>query len=593
MFQLKWLWHNMKGSRAAYIAALMLSIACNALYIASPYFQSRIIDTFISNDSAAENLQSQRSLLWWLLIGMIGFTFLRTVLQYACQMYYETSSQGMIYRVRTHLFRKIETQDMEFYDKYRTGDLMTRLTGDLEMVRHMVSWVIKGCVESLALFTASMVYFFIIDWRTALCILAMTPAIFVITRLFSRKAGPAYRHVRETSSALNTAAQENISGNRVVKAFAREDYEIEKFRRCDEAYRASNIKAAKVWLKYQPMIEIAAGSLSIILLFFGGWFIISRHLTMGQYVAISGLLWAVSNPMRNMGNYVNDWFRFMASAGKIIEIYYEAPKITDREDAVDEGDKLKGDIEFRNVSYSIDGKPILSDISFKINAGETVVIMGSTGSGKTSLINLIPRFSDCTGGKVLVDGKDVRMHKLHTLRSNISIATQDVLLYSDTIDSNIAFGNSKLEEEYVRRCADLAAASDFIEKLPLKYDTIVGERGVGLSGGQKQRISLARALAVRPAVLILDDTTSAVDMETESVIQHSLGEELDFPCTKIIIAQRISSSKNADKIIILEDGKITDIGTHEELIRREGYYKQIYELQSGINCAAEESGVRA
>jgi ATP-binding cassette subfamily B protein len=341
------------------------------------------------------------------------------------------------------------------------------------------------------------------------------------------------------------------------------------------------------------MIDVAAGSLSIILLLCGGIFMINQHLTMGQYVAISGLLWAVSNPMRNMGNYVNDWHRFMASAGKIIEIYYEAPKIIDREDSTEDSDKLEGDIEFRNVSYSIDGKPILKNLNFKINKGETVVIMGSTGSGKTSLINLIPRFSDATEGEVLVDGKNVRMHKLHTLRSNISIATQDVLLYSDTIDSNIAFGNSKLEEEYVKRCAELAAASDFIEKLPLKYDTIVGERGVGLSGGQKQRISLARALAVKPAILILDDTTSAVDMETEAFIQHSLGEELDFPCTKIIIAQRISSSKNADKIIILEDGEITDIGTHAELISHDGYYRQIYELQSGINCAAEESEVRA
>ena len=593
MFQIKWLWHNMKGSRTVYIIALMLSVVCNGLYITAPYFQSRIIDTFISNENAAENLKTQRSLLWWLLVGMVGFTLLRTCLQYACNMYYEVASQGMIYRVRTHLFRKIENQDMEFYDRFRTGDLMTRLTSDLDMVRHMVSFVIKGTLESVALFTASMIYFFTIDWRTALCILAMTPSIFVITRLFSRKAGPAYRNVRETSSALNTAAQENISGNRVVKAFAKEDYEIEKFRARDEEYRAANINAAKVWLKYQPMIDLAAGSLSVVLLLCGGIFMINRHLTLGQYVAISGLLWAVSNPMRNMGNYVNDWFRFMASAGKIIEVYYEAPKIVDRADSVDDSKRLKGEIEFRHVSLSIGGKQILRDLNFKINAGENVVIMGSTGSGKTSLINLIPRFSDCTEGEVLVDGKNVRLHKLHTLRSNISIATQDVLLYSDTIDSNIAFGNSDLEEEYVRRCAELAAASEFINKLPDKYDTIVGERGVGLSGGQKQRISLARALAVRPAVLILDDTTSAVDMETESYIQHSLGAELDFPCTKITIAQRISSSKNADKIIILENGTISEIGTHEELISRDGYYRQIYELQSGINCAAEESEVRA
>ena len=577
----------MKGSRAAYIAALLLSIACNAMYITSPYFQSRIIDTFISNDNAAENLKNQRGLLWWLLIGMVGFTLLRTILQYACNMYYETSSQGMIYRVRTHLFRKIENQDMDFYDRYRTGDLMTRLTGDLDMVRHMVSWVIKGCVESIALFTASMVYFFTIDWRTALCIMAMTPAIFIITRRFSKKAGPAYRKVREASSDLNTAAQENISGNRVVKAFAREQFEMDKFRERDEAYRTANISAAKVWLKFQPMIDLAAGSLAVVLLLCGGIFMIKQHLTMGQYVAISGLLWAVSNPMRNMGNYVNDFFRFMASAGKIIEIYYEAPKIVDRSDAVEDKDRLKGEIEFRNVSYSIKGKPILKNLNFKINAGEHVVIMGSTGSGKTSLINLIPRFYECTEGQVLVDGKDVREHKLKTLRQNISIATQDVLLYSDTIDSNIAFGDSDLEEEYVKHCAELAAASEFIEKLPMKYETIVGERGVGLSGGQKQRISLARALAVKPAVLILDDTTSAVDMETESFIQNSLDKRLDFPCTKIVIAQRISSSRNADKIIILENGSIADIGTHDELIQHEGYYKQIYELQSGINCAPE------
>ena len=592
MIQLRWLWNNMKGSRAAYITALMLSIVCNAMYITSPYFQSRIIDTFISNKNAAENLRTQKGLLWWLLIGMVGFTLLRTAFQYACNMYYETASQGMIYRVRTHLFRKIENQDMDFYDRYRTGDLMTRLTGDLEMVRHMVSWVIKGAVESVALFTASMIYFFTIDWKTALCIIAITPAIFVVRRKFSKKAREAYSRVRETASDLNTAAQENISGNRVVKAFAKEDYEIKKFREKDEVYRSANISAAKVWLKYQPMIDLAAGALSVVLLLCGGIFMIHRQLTMGQYVAISGLLWAVSSPMRNMGNYVNDFYRFMASAGKIIEIYYEAPKIVDRSDAFEDKDRLKGDIEFRHVSYSIKGKPILKDLNFKINAGEHVVIMGSTGSGKTSLINLIPRFYDCTEGEVLVDGKNVRMHKLRELRKNISIATQDVLLYSDTIDSNIAFGDSELEEEYVKHCAELAAASEFIDKLPDKYETIVGERGVGLSGGQKQRISLARALAVRPAVLILDDTTSAVDMETESHIQKSLDRRLDFPCTKIIIAQRISSSKNADKIIILENGTVSDIGTHDELITREGYYKQIYELQSGINCAAE-SGVSA
>ena len=581
MFQFKWLWANMKGSRRGYIAALCLSVVCNGLYIASPYFQSLIIDRYISNENALDNIKNDRRGLLLLIAGMIGFTLLRTAFQYACNMYYETASQGMIYNIRTHLFRKIENQDIAFYDRFRTGDLMTRLTGDLDMVRHMVSWVIKGCVESVALFSASVIYFFTIDWATALCIVALTPLILILRRKLSAQAGPAYRKVREKSSALNTAAQENISGNRVVKAFAREEFEKEKFRRRDEEYRSSNIKAAYVWLKYQPFIDVLAGSLAVVLLLAGGIFMIRQHLTMGQYVAISGLLWAVSNPLRSLGNYVNDFHRFVASAGKIIEVYYYAPMIVDREDADSDNERLKGDVEFKNVDFSIDGKRILHDISFKINAGETVAIMGATGSGKTSLINLIPRFYDVDSGEVLVDGRNVRLHKLHSLRKNISIATQDVLLYSDTIDSNIAFGDTGLSEEYVRKCAELSSAHEFIEKLPDSYETIVGERGVGLSGGQKQRISLARALAVRPAVLILDDTTSAVDMETEAAIQKALSDGLDFDCTKIIIAQRISSTRKADKIIILDNGRIADIGTHDELIRREGYYKQVYDLQCG------------
>ena len=586
MFQIKWLWENLKGYRSKYIMALCLSVVCNILYITAPYFQSKIIDTFISNDNAAENLRLHKDLFLWLIGGMVFFTFLRTCCQYACNMYYETASQGMIYRIRTHLFRRIENQDMAFYDKYRTGDLMTRLTGDLDMVRHMVSWVIKGVVESVALFTASMVYFFVIDWRTALCILSLTPAIYFITIRFSKKAGPVYHVVREKQSALNTAAQENISGNRVVKAFAREEYEIKKFNEKNVEYSEANKNASLLWLKYQPVIDLVAGSLSVVLILFGGIFMINRHLSMGQYVAISGLLWAVSNPMRNMGNYVNDLNRFMACAGKIIEIYYASPMIVDRADANETEERIKGDIEFKNVSFSVDDKKILNNISFKINAGETVAIMGETGSGKTSLINLIPRFFDADSGEVLVDNINVKMHKLHDLRHNIGVASQDVLLYSDTIDSNISFGDSELDEEYVKKCARLSDADGFIEKLPNKYDTIVGERGVGLSGGQKQRISLARAIAVKPAILILDDTTSAVDMETEANIQHSLSNELDFPCTKIIIAQRISSAKNADKIIILRGGQIEDIGTHDELISHDGYYRQIYELQSGINCAS-------
>lgn len=580
MFQLRWLLANLKGQRIKYCIALCLSIVCRMLYVVSPYIQSRIIDTFITADNARENLALHRDLFITLLCAMVGVNFLRTVMQYSCNMYYEVASQGMVYKLRTHLFRKIENQDMAFYDKYRTGDLMTRLTGDLDMVRHMVSWVIKGAVESVALFAASMVYFFTIDVKTALCLLAMTPFIFIVTRMLSKRAGPAYRSLREKDSALNTAAQENISGNRTVKAFAREEYEKEKFRKADEDYRDTGIKAAHVWLKFQPMTEFLAGSLSVILLLCGGTFIIRQELTMGEYVAISSLLWAISNPMIMLGSYVNDFHRFNASAKKVIEIYHAAPLIVDRVDAKAAANRLAGAVEFRNVSFEIGEKTILDDISFSVEPGQSVAIMGETGSGKTSLINLIPRFFDATKGKVLIDGVDVKLHKLNDLRRSISVATQDVLLYSDTIDGNIAFGDSDMSEDEVHRFAELSAASEFIENLPDGYDTIVGERGVGLSGGQKQRISLARALAVRPSILILDDTTSAVDMETESHIQHSLTDELDFSCTKIIIAQRISSARNADKIIILKDGKIAEQGTHDELVAAGGYYSEIFALQN-------------
>ena len=579
MFQIQWLWHNLKGYRKIYITALILSLACNALYLTTPYFSSQIIDVYITGENAAENLKNDRNGFLLLLVGMIGFTLLRTIFQYACNMTYEKSSQGMIYKIRNHLFRCVQNQDMDFYDKNRTGDLMTRLTGDLDMVRHTVSWVFKGIVESLSLFTASMVYFFVIDWKMALMLISVTPFIFMITVMFKKVAGPVYVDLREKLAKMNTDAQENISGNRVVKAFAREEFEKEKFQKANSEYSQANKKASLMWLKFSPYMETLANVLSVVMLLGGGLFLIKGTLTMGEYVAISGLIWAIANPVRNLGIYVNDLQRFMASAMKIIEIYYSRPKIVDREDAVDSNERLKGGIEFRNVSFKYGKKTVLDNISFSVKPGETVAIMGETGSGKTTLINLIPRFYDCSEGEVLVDGVNVRMRKLKQLRKNIGMATQDVLLYSDTIDGNIAYGDSDMSEEDVKKYAKLAAADGFVTKMPDGYETLIGERGVGLSGGQKQRISLARALAIKPAILILDDTTSAVDMETEKHIQQSL-ESLDFDCTKIIIAQRISSTKDADKIIILEDGKIKEMGTHDQLLAQKGYYYEVFMLQN-------------
>ena len=581
MFQIKWIWENMKGYRGRYILALCMTMIGQIMYLTNPIFGRKIVDTFIYNDNAAENLITGRRLLIMLCLGMIVFTFIRTVIQFSSNMLYEVCSQGMLSKIRNYLFANVQKQDMTFYDRSSTGDIMTRLSGDLDMVRHSVAWIIKALLESIVLFATSTVYFFVLDPVMALCLLALTPLIFIISGIFRKDGGPKYVDLRERLSKLNTAAQENIAGNRVVRAFAREDYEIDRFSEKNKEYSEANKTAAMTWLKYFPYIETTAQGLTVVQLIAGGIFVITGRLTMGEYVAFSGLIWSLSNPMRNVGALINDLQRFMASASKIVEVYYSRPFIVNRNDAKEMPEKLRGDVEFKNVSFSYGGAPVLKDVSFKINAGETVAIMGETGSGKTTLVNMIPRLYDPKRGEVLVDGVNVRFIRLETLRKNIGMAMQDVLLWSDTIDGNIAFGDSGMPEEDVHRFAHAADADNFISNLSDGYETIVGERGVGLSGGQKQRISLARALAVRPAILILDDTTSAVDLETEKHIQENLAA-LDFKCTKIIIAQRISSAKDADKIIILKDGKISETGTHEELLKNEnGYYSEIYRLQQG------------
>ena len=582
--RMQWLSDNMKGFKGIYFISIIGALTYNAMQLTVPFFSQQIVDRFLTGENAAAELRDHKDVFYRLIIMMVGFTLIRVTIVYLTCMGFERVSQAVLFRVRNSLYDKIQRQDMHFYSTYRTGDLMTRVTGDLDAVRHMIAWVIRMIIEAFALMGATSIYFLIMDWRLALCLLAVTPFIFTIIVLFKAKVKPMHALLREKFANMNTIAQENISGNRVVKAFAREDYEIEQFDECNKDYKETNIATASVWLRYFPYIESFANLLPVILLLVGGIFLIKdpEHFTMGEYVAFSGLTWALANPMRQLGNIMNEFQRFSAASNKVMEIYYSEPEIVDAPDAIPHPEKFKGEIEFKNVSFRYsDGKlPVLKDISFTAKPGETVAIMGETGCGKTSLIHLIPRFYEPTGGEVLIDGVNVNRYKLHELRTNIGLATQDVLLYSDSIDGNIAYGDPELSKEKVVKYAKYSAADDFIAKMPEGYDTIVGERDVGLSGGQKQRISLARALAVRPSILILDDTTSAVDMETEKQIQKSL-RELDFPCTKIIIAQRISNTKTADKILILKDGCIAEQGSHAELIAAGGYYSELVKLQTG------------
>ena len=588
--QWRWLWGNMKGRRGWFLFAVCCTIVANIMHIVVPYFSSQIVDLFLSGEEAATNLAEHRDWLYWLLAGMVGFTLIRTIIVYTGNMTYEHVSQHVIVKLRARLFRNVEYQSMEFYNRFRTGDLMTRLTGDLDAVRHMVAWVIRMIIECVTLFTVAVIYYFSMDWVLALCLLALCPVIFLLMFRFRKRVAPMHTKLREKLAQMNTAAQENISGNRVVKAFAREEYEIERFDEKNTDYSQTNMATAFTWLKYYPFVEVCANALSIVMLLVGGLFLIIGRITMGEYVAFSGMIWTLANPTRNLGGVLNELQRFASAAAKIMEIDAAEPTMHEPECPVEVEGRLKGAIRFEHVDFHYDDAPaeeVLHDISFSIEPGQTTAIMGDTGSGKTSLINMIPRFYDPSAGTVYVDDVDVKRYRFADLRRQIGMATQDVLLYSDTIDSNIAYGDSDMSIDNVKKYAEKSAVTAFVEQMPQQFDTIIGERGVGLSGGQKQRIALARALAIRPAILILDDTTSAVDVETEQYIQKNL-RELDFPCTKLIIAQRISSTKDADRILIIRDGRIVEQGTHDELLAADGYYKQVYDLQCGASAAARE-----
>jgi len=582
-----WLWENTKGKHVLWVLGIIGTVVYSCLQLVVPYFSGAIVDEFLNVSNPVSHLNENMDRFIFLVAMMVGLTLFRVTVVYLDCMAYESVSQAALVRIRNYLYNKIERQDMTFFGTYRTGDLMTRLIGDLDAVRHNIAWVVRAVIESIALYSSAMIFFFVMNVKLALSVLIITPIIFVIIVKFKKKVAPMHELLREKFADLNTNAQENIFGNRVVKAFAREDYEIEKFDKVNVDYRETNKETSMVWLRFFPYVESCVDALPVILLLVGGLFIINGELTPGEYASFSLLLWAIANPVRLLGNILNEYQRFAAAADKIMELYYSEPTIVDAEDAIEHPGRFEGCIEFEKVSfmYSDGNVNVVKNINFKAKPGQTIAIMGETGCGKTSLIQMIPRFYEPTEGRILVDGVDIKQYKLEDLRKNIGFATQDVLLYSDTIEGNIAYGVSHLSMDKLIKYAKYSAADEFISKMPDQYETIIGERGVGLSGGQKQRISLARALAIEPSILILDDTTSAVDMETEKEIQNSLNN-LDFECTKIIIAQRISTTKTADRILILKDGEIIEDGTHEELVAKKGYYYDLVCLQVGENIEA-------
>ncbi len=573
MQPIRWLWgcadHK---SHVRIITAMVISAVTSLMLLVNPSLTATLVDEVI----IAENPEPLLGILAVMLIVKLA----REGARYLMIVLLETASQNTVYSLRRTLFAKLQFQDTRFFDRNRTGDLMTRMSADLDWCRHFISYMDYAVVDCVFMFLGTLILFFCVSWKLTLCLAVVTPILMLITKVYSGKVRPLFVAMRERLSEMNTAAQENIAGNRVVRAFAREKFEEEAFEQRNAAFRDSQLAINKMWLSFYPFIELLANSMTVITVFLGGYFIILGEITPGELTIFTQLSWALSNPMRQLGNLINDTQRFATSATKVMELYYGRPHIADRSDAVDHAD-MKGAIAFKNVTFHFDRQEVLHDISFAVKPGQTLAIMGPTGSGKTTIINLLARCYDVSSGSVEVDGCDVKNWKLQQLRRHLGVATQDVFLFSDTVDGNIAFGNQALTEAQVHEYARIADADEFISKLSEGYDTLIGERGVGLSGGQKQRIALARALAMEPRILIMDDTTSALDSETERYIQEQL-RHLPFPCTKIIIGQRISAVKDADQILILQEGKITERGTHEELLKNHGYYWETYALQNDL-----------
>ena len=580
MEQVKWIWSIMdRRYHKWHIMALCISAVTSLMLLINPTLTSRLVDEVI----IAQNPEP----LMGLLMAMLAVKVVREGSRYVMITTLERCSQNMIFNLRRRLFFKLQYQDTHFFDTHRTGDLMTRMSADTDWCRHFLSYIDYTIVDSVVMFLSVSIYLFFVSWKLALALVCVTPLLMLITKVYSKGARQMFIGMRDKLAEMNANAQENIAANRVVKAFAREEYEKEGFDRKSSAYRDANLAINKRWLSFFPFIEILANAMTLITVFMGGWLLMQGELTPGELTIFTSLSWALSMPMRNLGNLLNDWQRFSTCASKVMQLEISRADIRDSENAVAH-ERVEGKIEFRNVSFAYDQQQVISDVSFTAEPRQTIAIMGPTGSGKTTLIQLLARCYDVSSGEILVDGCDVRRWKLQELRGGIGTATQDVFLFSDTVEGNIAFGNQELSEDEVKDFARRAAAEEFIPHLAEGYDTIIGERGVGLSGGQKQRIALARALAVKPGILVMDDTTSAVDMETEQYIQHEL-KSLPYDCTKIIIAQRISSVKDADLILVLKNGRVAERGTHAELLENHGYYWETYCLQNGIDIEMKEA----
>ena len=547
------------------------------LMLINPLIAGRIVQNVIQG--------GQHDLLYRYLAIMVSVTLTRSLIRYFFLLLFENTSQKILFELRRDVYHKLHIQNFHWFDKNRVGDTMSRMTGDLEAIRGFIAFDSYAIPENILLYFAAIIAMSWQSWQLTLILMVTTPVVIWAALKQSKEIRPAFKEVREQFSNLNSTCSENIGGNRVVKAFTKEAHEIEKFSKANQAFYDANMGAANVRIKYFPIMETCAALLPWLLLLFGGLMVIWGRMELWQMVTVSGYLWMINNPTRMFTWAVNNVQNAATSVDKVFEMMRQPILIESPENPV-QTSRISGTVEFRNVTFSYDYEnKVLRNINFRAEAGQTIGIVGGTGSGKTTLMSLISRFYDANDGEVLVDDVNVKEYDIPYLRRGVAYAMQDVFLYSDTVEGNIAFGVPDAPMDAVLDAANIADAHEFISKMSEGYDTIIGERGVGLSGGQKQRISLARAIATEPSILVLDDVTSAVDMETEQRIQQALAEKVTnsgTARTTFIVAHRLSSVQDADLILVLEHGEIIERGTHSDLMQQNGYYATMYNEQQGV-----------
>lgn len=535
----------------------------------------QILQVLINRGISAGNLSVilYASLLLLLVAGI------RNLFTFTQGFWSEKASQSAAYEMRNAIFARLENLSFSYHDQAQTGQLMTRVTSDVDTVRNFTGNGLLQLVNAIVMLFGSAIILLLTNWRLAIIVLTIVPAILTIFLFFLRRIGPRFRLVQQKLGNLNTILQENLAGVRVIKAFVREPYEVARYRSANDDLLQENLRIVRGTSLSFPLIFFIANLGTLAVIWFGGAQVIGGQLNIGELVAFNSYLTYLLMPVFVLGSTITSITQSAASAHRVFEIIDAPIEVTDKPDA-NTLTHLHGRVVFEDVSFRYVGSEImtLTNISFVTQPGQTVAILGKTGSGKSSIINLIPRFYDVTDGRVMVDEYDVREVTLVSLRSQIGIVLQETNLFSGTLRENIAYGRPGATQEEIEAAARAAQAHSFITSFPTGYETIVGERGVGLSGGQKQRIAIARALLLNPSILILDDSTSAVDAETEYQIQQAL-ETLMENRTSFIIAQRLSTVRNADLILLIEDGRLIAQGTHEELLRSSCEYAELLESQ--------------